>query len=145
MVAALKELGLTLEEDWKNKQLTVHGCGGSFPSTGGTLFLGNAGTAMRPLTAAVAAAGNGEFILDGVERMRERPIADLVDGLTQLGVDAECTLGTGCPPVRVKAHGLPCGKISISGAVSSQYLTALLMAAPLARGDEVVPFASNRF
>jgi hypothetical protein len=66
---------------------------------------------MRPLTAAVAAAGRGAFVLDGVARMRERPIADLVDGLVQLGVDAECTLGTGCPPVAVNAAGLPPGKV----------------------------------
>ena len=66
----------------------------------------------RPLTAAVAAAGRGSFVLDGVPRMRERPIQDLVDGLTQLGVDAKCTLGTGCPPVEVNAKGLPGGVVS---------------------------------
>jgi hypothetical protein len=66
---------------------------------------------MRPLTAAVAAAGRGRFVLDGVARMRERPIADLVDGLVQLGVDAKCTMGTGCPPVEVNAQGLPSGKV----------------------------------
>lgn len=143
MVGAVKELGLTLEENWGASQLTVHGCSGQFPSTGATLFLGNAGTAMRPLTAAVAAAGRGDFVLDGVERMRERPISDLVDGLVQLGVDAECTMGTGCPPVRVKAEGIPSGSISISGAVSSQYLTALLMAAPLATESEVRSVASG--
>lgn len=75
-------------------------CGGQF-KTDGELFLGNAGTAMRPLTAAVAAAGKGTYVLDGVARMRERPIQDLVDGLNQLGVKATCTLGTGCPPVEV--------------------------------------------
>lgn len=137
MVGALKQLGIELEEDWPNSQLTVRGCAGTFPSSGAELFLGNAGTAMRPLTAAVAAAGRGDFVLDGVERMRERPIADLVHGLVQLGVDAECTLGTGCPPVRVGAAGLPSGSISISGAVSSQYLTALLMAAPLSTEEQV--------
>ncbi len=67
---------------------------------------------MRPLTAAVAAAGRGKFVLDGVQRMRERPIQDLVDGLVQLGVDAQCTLGTGCPPVTVDAKGLPSGKVN---------------------------------
>lgn len=137
MVGALKDLGIELEEDWANSKLTVRGCAGTFPSAGAELFLGNAGTAMRPLTAAVAAAGRGAFVLDGVERMRERPIADLVDGLVQLGVNAECTLGTGCPPVRVQAAGLPAGSISISGAVSSQYLTALLMASPLATDKKV--------
>ncbi|KAI7839611.1 hypothetical protein COHA_006611 [Chlorella ohadii] len=91
---------------------------------------------MRPLTAAVAAAGRGRFVLDGVARMRERPIQDLVDGLVQLGVKANCTMGTGCPPVEIIAEGLPSGKVSLSGSVSSQYLTALLMAAPLATGSE---------
>jgi len=110
MVGALKALGIKLEERWEVGEMTVHGCGGRFPAAGGELFLGNAGTAMRPLTAAVAAAGRGKFVLDGVARMRERPIADLVDGLKQLGVDAECTMGTGCPPVAVNAAGLPSGK-----------------------------------
>jgi 3-phosphoshikimate 1-carboxyvinyltransferase len=138
MVGALKDLGIKLHEDWANDRITVEGCGGRFPSSGGTLFLGNAGTAMRPLTAAIAAAGRGDFMLDGVARMRERPIQDLVDGLVQLGVKAECTMGTGCPPVAVKAEGLPSGKVELSGKVSSQYLTALLMAAPLATGTEGV-------
>ena len=66
----------------------------------------------RPLTAAVAAAGRGHITLDGSARMRERPIQDLVDGLTQLGVDAQCTAGTGCPPVTVHAQGLPSGKVA---------------------------------
>lgn len=81
-------------------------CAGRF-SKDGELFLGNAGTAMRPLTAAVAAAGRGTYVLDGVPRMRERPIQDLVTGLNQLGVKAECTLGTGCPPVTVRRPPLP--------------------------------------
>eukprot|EP00218_Dolichomastix_sp_CCMP3274_P016403 CAMPEP_0170142870 /NCGR_PEP_ID=MMETSP0033_2-20121228/8914_1 /TAXON_ID=195969 /ORGANISM="Dolichomastix tenuilepis, Strain CCMP3274" /LENGTH=472 /DNA_ID=CAMNT_0010379263 /DNA_START=8 /DNA_END=1426 /DNA_ORIENTATION=+ len=134
MIGALKELGVELEEDWDNNRITVKGCGGVFPEEGPkTLFLGNAGTAMRPLCAAVAAAGRGTFVLDGVPRMRERPIQDLVDGLVQLGVKAECTLGTGCPPVEVQGEGMPGGSVDISGAVSSQYLTALLMSAPLAK------------
>jgi 3-phosphoshikimate 1-carboxyvinyltransferase len=66
---------------------------------------------MRPLTAAVAAAGRGKFVLDGVARMRERPIQDLVDGLVQLGVDAKCSMGTGCPPVEINAQGLRSGKV----------------------------------
>lgn len=138
MVGALKALGVKLEERWEQGEMVVHGCGGRFPSEGGELFLGNAGTAMRPLTAAVAAAGRGTFVLDGVARMRERPIQDLVDGLVQLGVKATCTLGTGCPPVEVVAEGLPGGRVDLSGSVSSQYLTALLMAAPLSTSKEGV-------
>ncbi|KAG5565574.1 hypothetical protein RHGRI_001475 [Rhododendron griersonianum] len=76
------------------------------------------------------------YILDGVPRMRERPIGDLVTGLKQLGADVDCFLGTNCPPVRVGGKGgLPGGKVKLSGSISSQYLTALLMAAPLALGD----------
>ena len=100
---------------------------------------GNAGTFLDagtvPLTAAVAAAGKGTFVLDGVERMRERPIEDLIVGLKQLGVDAECTLGTGCPPVKIEANGIPGGRVEIKGSVSSQYLTAVLMSSPLSTGD----------
>nr|ALB77711.1 5-enolpyruvylshikimate-3-phosphate synthase [Liriope spicata] len=141
MLAALKTLGLTVEDDSVMKRATVVGSGGQFPvgkdSKEVQLFLGNAGTAMRPLTAAViAAGGNASYILDGVPRMRERPIGDLVVGLKQLGADVDCILGTDCPPVRANAHGgLPGGKVKLSGSISSQYLTALLMAAPLALGD----------
>ncbi|GMH26419.1 hypothetical protein Nepgr_028262 [Nepenthes gracilis] len=117
MLGALRTLGLRVEEDRAIKRATVEGCGGQFPvgkdSQGEVqLFLGNAGTAMRPLTAAVAAvAGSSSYILDGVPRMRERPIGDLITGLKQLGADAECLHGTNCPPVRVNAKGgLPGGK-----------------------------------
>lgn len=79
-------------------------------------------SACRPLTAAVAAAGRGTFTLDGTPRMRERPIQDLVDGLTQLGVDAACTLGTGCPPVLIRAQGLPTGTVSAHCACSCFHL-----------------------
>ena len=65
----------------------------------------------RPLTAAVAAAGRGSFLLDGTPRMRERPIADLIEGLHQLGVDVSCPSGTGCPPVHIQANGLQCGQV----------------------------------
>lgn len=97
------------------------------------MFLGNAGTAMRPMTG-VLCAGKGEFVLDGVPRMRERPIIDLVDGLKQLGVDITCS-ETGCPPVVIRANGIKGGEASISGQISSQFLSALLMASPLATGD----------
>ncbi|KAK6918546.1 Enolpyruvate transferase domain [Dillenia turbinata] len=142
MLGALRTLGLRVEEDSANKRAVVEGCGGLFPVCQESkdevqLFLGNAGTAMRPLTAAVTAAGgNSCYILDGVPRMRERPIGDLVTGLKQLGADVDCFLGTNCPPVRVNGKGgLPGGKVKLSGSISSQYLTALLMAAPLALGN----------
>ncbi|KAI3719228.1 hypothetical protein L6452_20123 [Arctium lappa] len=143
MLGALRTLGLRVEENSATKRAIVEGCGGVFPvgreeaKDEIELFLGNAGTAMRPLTAAVTAAGgNSSYVLDGVPRMRERPIGDLVTGLKQLGADVDCFLGTNCPPVRVVGSGgLPGGKVKLSGSISSQYLTALLMAAPLALGD----------
>ncbi|KAF2300509.1 hypothetical protein GH714_013875 [Hevea brasiliensis] len=141
MLGALRTLGLHVEDNNELKRAIVEGCGSHFPVGKGSkndieLFLGNAGTAMRPLTAAVTAAGgNSSYILDGVPRMRERPIGDLVAGLKQLGADVECS-PTNCPPVRINGQGgLPGGKVKLSGSISSQYLTALLMAAPLALGD----------
>ncbi|XP_019151672.1 PREDICTED: 3-phosphoshikimate 1-carboxyvinyltransferase 2-like [Ipomoea nil] len=145
MLGALRTLGLRVEEDSAIQRATIEGSGGLFPASKEStdeiqLFLGNAGTAMRPLTAAVVAAGgNARYVLDGVPRMRERPIGDLVEGLKQLGADVDCFLGTNCPPVRVIGKGgLPGGTVKLSGSVSSQYLTALLMAAPLALGDVTI-------
>ncbi|CAI7789986.1 unnamed protein product [Closterium sp. NIES-53] len=153
MLAALRSLGVPLVEMPEKRRVIVTGSAGVFPvgreaegegEGEGTevvdLFLGNAGTAMRPLTAAVAVAGgNKSYVLDGVPRMRERPIGDLVAGLQQLGCACECSLGTNCPPVRVAAKGgLPGGTVKLSGAVSSQYLTALLMSLPLAKGDSCI-------
>ncbi|CAI5530456.1 unnamed protein product [Closterium sp. Naga37s-1] len=149
MLAALRSLGVPLVEIPEKRRVIVTGSAGVFPvgreeegegAETVDLFLGNAGTAMRPLTAAVAVAGgNKSYVLDGVPRMRERPIGDLVAGLQQLGCDCECSLGTNCPPVRVAAKGgLPGGTVKLSGAVSSQYLTALLMSLPLAKGDSCI-------
>lgn len=117
--------------------LIVDGCAGVFPTNTADLFLGNAGTAMRPLSAALCTPrATGAFVLDGTPRMRERPIVDLVDALRQLGADVSCS-DTGCPPVRIATSpaGLPGGSASVSGKISSQYLSALLMAAPLASSD----------
>jgi 3-phosphoshikimate 1-carboxyvinyltransferase len=121
--------------------VTVTGQAGPIASPDGDnvceLFLGNAGTAMRPLAAALC-MGSGQFVLDGVPRMRERPIADLVDGLQQLGADVTCVKETGCPPVTIRAKGLQGGTASISGKMSSQFLSSLLMAAPLVNGDVTI-------
>ncbi|KAH9327946.1 hypothetical protein KI387_000054 [Taxus chinensis] len=142
MIGALKTLGLNVEEEREKNRAIVEGCAGRFPVgklglKEVKLFLGNAGTAMRPLTAAVTAAGGASrYILDGIPRMRERPIGDLVLGLKQLGADVGCVLNTNCPPVYINAKGgLPGGTVKLSGSISSQYLTALLMTAPLALGD----------
>ncbi|KAH0456050.1 hypothetical protein IEQ34_013957 [Dendrobium chrysotoxum] len=122
MLVALKTLGLSVEDDPSAKRATVVGSGGQFPVGKDSkeevqLFLGNSGTSMRLLTAALTAAGgNASYVLDGVPRMRERPIEGLVDGLKQLGADVDCFLGTKCPPVRVNARGgLQGGKITVPG------------------------------
>lgn len=131
MVAALRQLQVPIHSDDSGRTV-VTGLGGPFRSSAAveTLLLGNAGTAMRPLTAMLA-AGYGHFVLDGTARMRERPISDLISGLQQLGADVSCS-PSGCPPVTIHAHGLRGGRAEVSGQVSSQFISALLMAAPLA-------------
>ena len=143
MLEALDQMEVPVERDPDDKTVvTVTGQAGPINSPLGTeevceLFLGNAGTAMRPLAAALC-MGKGKFVLDGVPRMRERPIADLMDGLQQLGSDASCVEETGCPPVTINANGLKGGEASISGKMSSQFLSSLLMASPVAEGDVTI-------
>lgn len=139
MLEALDALGVPVERDAEDATaVTVGGRGGPIdsptPEETMELFLGNAGTAMRPLAAALC-MGKGKFVLDGVPRMRERPIADLIDGLRQLGAEVTCVEETGCPPVTIDADGLTSGKASISGKMSSQFLSSLLMASPVVDGD----------
>jgi 3-phosphoshikimate 1-carboxyvinyltransferase len=137
MLGALKDLKIPLDEDKDAKTVVITGRGGPINVASKTeLFLGNAGTAMRPL-AGVLCGGEGEFVLDGVARMRERPIKDLIDGLVQLGVDVSCS-DTGCPPVSIKAKGIQGGTAEISGQISSQFLSALLMTGPLAKKEIVL-------
>lgn len=133
MLQALQRLGVGVRWKADNHEAAVDGVAGVIPAKGAELFLGNAGTAMRPLTAAMC-LGQGRFVLDGVKRMRERPIQHLVDALEQLGVRIRCLHENGCPPVEIQANGLPGGVARLSGKISSQYLTALLLAAPLAQG-----------
>ena len=104
---------------------------GGFQRPAADLFVANSGTSMRFLTPLVA-LGQGTFRLDGTPRMRQRPIEDLLDALRQLGVDARSELANGCPPVIVRAAGLPGGKARVAGNISSQFLSGLLMAAPYA-------------
>lgn len=134
MLAALSSLGIsyTLSDD--RQSCTVSGRGQPLGKTDSTLFLGNAGTAMRPLCAALC-LGNGEYELTGEPRMYERPIGDLVDALRTLGADINYLGTPGYPPLNIKANGLQGGEVSIKGNISSQFLTALLMAAPLAKND----------
>ncbi len=131
---ALGQLGFVVELEPRAQTITVHGLGGRIPASRARLLIGNAGTAARFLTAMLT-LGQGEYHLDGVQRMRQRPIGDLVNALNQLGarVSAASHRNSLCPPVTVRASGLPGGWCSLSGGVSSQFLSALLMAAPYAR------------
>jgi 3-phosphoshikimate 1-carboxyvinyltransferase len=136
MTQALNALGIPVGEH-SDGTVGVGGCAGVIPASAAELYVGNAGTAMRFLTAAVA-LGDGTYTIDGNERMRQRPIADLLEGLAQLGARAESTLNTGCPPVRVRANGLDGGVVRIPGDKSSQYFSAILLAAPYARHNVTV-------
>lgn len=134
MLDALRQLGCGVEENGTQARIT--GLGGRTPQSAAKLFLGNAGTAMRPLTAALALLG-GEYELGGIPRMHERPIGDLVDALRQLGCHIDYLGQDGYPPLRIaQADGVPAlsldKPIPVRGDVSSQFLTALLMALPLA-------------
>jgi 3-phosphoshikimate 1-carboxyvinyltransferase len=142
MLEALEKLGVKLEKlsetDWR-----VHGCGGQFPNKGTPnknveLFLGNAGTAFRPLTAALALS-DGHYTLSGVPRMHERPIGDLVDALRQIGANIEYFENEGFPPLKISPSKIDVSKsIKIRGDVSSQFLTALLMALPLTKKQATI-------
>ncbi|HSQ42387.1 MAG TPA: 3-phosphoshikimate 1-carboxyvinyltransferase [Fibrobacteraceae bacterium] len=130
MLHALSLLGIRTEFSQDGLSVMVHGCGGSFPVAQARLFLGNAGTAMRPLTAALC-LGHGDYLLEGEPRMMERPIRDLVDALISLGARIDYLALPGYPPLRIHAQGLSGGATQIRGDVSSQFLSALLRAAPL--------------
>jgi len=129
MLEALRTLGVKIETLGDNAY-RVTGCSGNFPVKEAKLFLGNAGTAFRPLTAALALAG-GHYHLSGVPRMHERPIGDLVDALRQLGADIRYQGNAGFPPLEIVPSTLAGDMLQVRGDVSSQFLTGLLMALPL--------------
>ncbi len=136
MLDALRQLGCGVEH--QGEALHITGLGGTKPHSPAQLFLGNAGTAMRPLAAALAVLG-GDFTLSGVPRMHERPIGDLVDALRQLGCDIHYTGNDGFPPLHIGTPSLALDKpIQVRGDVSSQFLTALLMALPLVSTQNIV-------
>jgi 3-phosphoshikimate 1-carboxyvinyltransferase len=135
MIAALRSLGFTVNTDWRRCRVVVYRGEGPFiPATHANLFVANSGTSMRFLTALVS-LGHGRYRLDGVPRMRQRPIGDLLEALRQLGVRAASEAGNHCPPVVVEAAGLAGGRARIRGDVSSQFLSGLLMVAPFAQAD----------
>jgi len=140
MLDALTALGIvwTKEGEGAQAQYRVTGAAGVLPVKGADLFLGNAGTAVRPLTAALALSG-GHYRVAGVPRMHERPIGDLVDGLRQLGAQIEYLGQLGFPPLSIEpAEIAVTAPIKVRGDVSSQFLTALLMALPLVAGEHGV-------
>jgi 3-phosphoshikimate 1-carboxyvinyltransferase len=141
MAAALNQLGIPVRADEAANAMTVPGKGG-IPADSGDLFIGNAGTAARFLTAAVA-AGHGSYRIDGDPAMRKRPIGPLLDALRQLGVDAASEAGNGCPPVRIDTEGLPGGEVTMPGHLSSQYFTGLMLAAPAAKGTVTIRVAGE--
>jgi len=132
MAQGWRQVGISVTEDAAGERFTVGGCGGVVPAPQADLYVGNAGTAMRFLVAALC-VGHGQFRVDGSARMRERPIQDLLDALAQLGAQVRSAAGNGCPPVLIDADGLAGGRARISADKSSQFLSAVLLAAPYAR------------
>jgi 3-phosphoshikimate 1-carboxyvinyltransferase len=138
----LQTLGFEVHLDEANFEMTVTGLGGIIPADRAELFIGNAGTAARFLSAFLT-LGHGEYILDGDARMRERPIGDLAEALKQLGIIIEPIHNSEfrivnyelCPPIKILANGLPGGKTKIAGNISSQFLSGLLMVAPYAKSS----------
>ncbi|MEX0611174.1 MAG: 3-phosphoshikimate 1-carboxyvinyltransferase [Pirellulales bacterium] len=129
MIESLGRLGIDVEARDAGTTLVVHGAGGEVPALEAELFCANSGTTIRFLTALVT-LGHGSFRLDGVERMRKRPIGDLLDALNELGAHAMSEHGDGCPPVVVHANGLVGGTATVRGDISSQFLSGILMATP---------------
>ncbi len=139
MAGALRALGVGVaqEDGPDGARFIVDGCAGRFPVREADLFIGASGTAARFLTAALA-LGHGRYTLDGVPRMRERPIEPLLTALRQLGATIDSREGTGCPPIVAEANGLPGEECGVRGDLSSQFLSALLMVGPYAGGGLTV-------
>lgn len=139
MIDSLRKLGYEIEARWDQEvpEIWIFHPEKGILAPSADLFVGNSGTTMRFLTALVS-LGHGRYRLDGVPRMRERPIEELLDGLRQLGVRASSEANNGCPPVVVEADGLAGGRLQIQGNRSSQFLSALLLVAPFARGETVI-------
>jgi 3-phosphoshikimate 1-carboxyvinyltransferase len=129
MIDSLGRLGIAVAVQDSGQKLVVQGSSGRIPAKQAELFIGNSGSSIRFLTA-MCALGHGRYRLDGIERMRERPIGDLLGALNQLGVDCRGELRPGFPPVVVTGAGRLAGKASVRGDISSQFLSGLLMALP---------------
>lgn len=137
MLTALGKLGIPVGVSDGGGTLRVAGCGGAIPARHAEIFVANSGTTMRFLTALVA-LGHGEYRLDGIPRMRERPMGDQAAAMRALGVDVQCEGARECPPVVVAANGLRGGIAEVRGTASSQFLSGLMMAAPYADAPVVL-------
>lgn len=142
-VESLKRLGFVIDVDVDQKALRVHGQGGRIPSSNAELFCGNSGTTIRFMTA-LCSLGRGTYLLDGIERMRQRPIGTLVELLRHLGSRIEYVQQNGYPPIRIHADSLPGGIVRYGAAQSSQYLSAILLAAPYARHEVRIDLDPNQ-
>jgi len=142
MAETLKTLGIQVTVDPAARRMDVDGCGGRLPPGPKDLDTGESGTTTRFVTALVA-VGRGRYRIDAAPRMRERPIQDLLDALQALGARAVSEAGTGCPPVVVETEGLSGGEVSVRGAISSQFLSALLMVSPAARAPAAIHVAGE--
>ena len=137
MLMALQKLGVHWLQEGESQNFTVDGIAGVLPVHSADLFMGNAGTAIRPLTAALAVIG-GDYTIHGVARMHERPIGDLVDALNAVGARIRYTGNAGFPPLHIQRGQVHPERMQVRGNVSSQFLTALLMAAPLMARDQAL-------
>lgn len=137
MMDCLRQLGVTINANPEAETLTVVGLGQAFDIPSASLFVGNSGTTARFITPAIA-AGKGVVTLDGVVRMRERPMQDLIDAVTQLGGNVTSINGTGCPPLEIQANGLRGGHTKIRANISSQFLSGLLLASPYAEQESII-------
>lgn len=137
MLMALQKLGVHWQQKGESQDFTVDGIAGVLPVHAADLFMGNAGTAIRPLTAALAVIG-GDYTIHGVARMHERPIGDLVDALNAVGARIAYTGNPGFPPLHIQRGQVHPERMQVRGNVSSQFLTALLMAAPLMARDQAL-------
>ena len=135
MIRALKAFGISVQEE--KEAFIVSGRGGKLSTPEEDIFIGNAGTTMRFLTT-FSALVPGKTRLDGDERMRQRPLADLLHCLTQMGVKAVSANGNGCPPIDIAGGEVPGGEVQLAGDKSSQYLTSILLSAPYFKNDTCI-------
>lgn len=142
MLEALKQLGFELTIDESARKVTLKGAAGSIPADKADLHLGNAGTATRFLTAACC-LGHGEYRIDGIARMRERPIGELVDPLREIGANIDCELEEGYPPLLIHAQNLQGGEIDMPATLSSQFISALLQIGPCLENGLTINFKED--